>query len=119
MKRILIVKVTSLGDIVETQPVVTDLRRAFPSAKIDWAADAAFADIIRWNPAVDRVLSAPLRNFKKARSWSDLRTLLLPSATCGPRSTTPCWIFTAYTRARSSRSWPGGAAAMGIKTRIW
>lgn len=75
MKRILIVKVTSLGDIVETQPVVSDLRRAFPSAKIDWAADAAFAEIIRWNPAVDRVVSAPLRQFKKARSWAGLRDI--------------------------------------------
>jgi heptosyltransferase I len=75
MKRILIVKVTSLGDIVETQPVVSDLRRAFPEAKVDWAADAAFADIIRWNPEVDRVLSAPLRKFKKARSWNDLKEI--------------------------------------------
>jgi heptosyltransferase I len=73
MKRILIVKVTSLGDIVETLPVVSDLRRAFPSAKIDWAADAVFADIIRWNAGVDRVLSAPLRKFKKARNWNDLK----------------------------------------------
>jgi heptosyltransferase I len=75
MKRILIVKVTSLGDIVETLPVVSDLRRAFPSAKIDWAADAAFADIIRWNGGVDRVLSAPLRKFKKARNWNDLKDI--------------------------------------------
>ncbi|BAN25551.1 lipopolysaccharide heptosyltransferase I [Caballeronia insecticola] len=75
MKRILIVKVTSLGDIVETLPVVSDLRRAFPSAKVDWAADAAFADIIRWNPGVDRVLSAPLRKFKKARNWNDLKDI--------------------------------------------
>ncbi|KMY85136.1 Lipopolysaccharide heptosyltransferase I [Candidatus Paraburkholderia calva] len=75
MKRILIVKVTSLGDIVETLPVVSDLRCAFPSAKIDWAADAAFADIIRWNPGVDRVLSAPLRKFKRARNWNDLKEI--------------------------------------------
>jgi heptosyltransferase I len=75
MKRILIVKVTSLGDIVETLPVVSDLRRAFPSAKIDWAADAAFADIIRWSRGVDRVLSAPLRKFKKARNWNDLKEI--------------------------------------------
>lgn len=73
MKRILIVKVTSLGDIVETQPVVSDLRRVYPDAQIDWAADAAFADIIRWNSRVDRVLSAPLRKFKKARNWDDLK----------------------------------------------
>ena len=75
MKRILIVKVTSLGDIVETLPVVSDLRRACPSAQVDWAADAAFADIIRWNPAVSRVLSAPLRKFKKARNWNDLKDI--------------------------------------------
>ncbi|KNH05139.1 putative lipopolysaccharide heptosyltransferase I [Candidatus Burkholderia brachyanthoides] len=75
MKRILIVKVTSLGDIVETLPVVSDLRRAFPSAKIDWAADAAFVDIIRWNPGVDRVLSAPLRKFKRARNCNDLKEI--------------------------------------------
>lgn len=75
MKRILIVKVTSLGDIVETLPVVSDLQRAFPSAKIDWAADAAFADIIRWNTEVDRVLAAPLRKFKKARSLADLKDI--------------------------------------------
>ncbi|MDR5762545.1 lipopolysaccharide heptosyltransferase I [Caballeronia sp. LZ035] len=75
MKRILIVKVTSLGDIVETLPVVSDLRRAFPSARVDWSADAAFADIIRWNPGVDRVLSAPLRKFKKARNWNDLKEI--------------------------------------------
>ncbi|SAK52904.1 lipopolysaccharide heptosyltransferase-1 [Caballeronia calidae] len=75
MKRILIVKVTSLGDIVETLPVVSDLRRAFPDAKVDWAADAAFADIIRWNPGVDRVLSAPLRKFKKARNLNDLKEI--------------------------------------------
>ncbi|WP_244829531.1 lipopolysaccharide heptosyltransferase I [Caballeronia sp. TF1N1] len=75
MKRILIVKVTSLGDIVETLPVVSDLRRAFPSAKVDWAADAAFADIIRWSQGVDRVLSAPLRKFKKARNWNDLKEI--------------------------------------------
>src|ERR1700709_57318 len=75
MKRIVICMVTSLGDIVEARAVVSDLRRAFPSARIDWAADAAFADIIRWNPAVDRVLSAPLRKFKKARSWADLKDI--------------------------------------------
>ncbi|HEY4801367.1 MAG TPA: lipopolysaccharide heptosyltransferase I, partial [Paraburkholderia sp.] len=69
MKRVLIVKVTSLGDIVEALPVVADVQRAFPGVKVDWAADEAFADIVRWNAGVDRVLCAPLRRFKKARRW--------------------------------------------------
>jgi heptosyltransferase-1 len=68
MKRILIVKITSLGDVVMAQPVVSDLRRAFPGVIIDWATDAAFADIPTWNPDVSQVFSAPLRQFKKMRN---------------------------------------------------
>ncbi|MGQ7938997.1 lipopolysaccharide heptosyltransferase I [Paraburkholderia sp. D1E] len=75
MNRILIVKVTSLGDIVHGQPVVSDLHRAFPGIKVDWAADAAFADILRWNPGIDRVLCAPLRKFKKQRSVDSLKAI--------------------------------------------
>ncbi|MFP3648329.1 lipopolysaccharide heptosyltransferase I, partial [Paraburkholderia sp. SIMBA_054] len=75
MKRILIVKVTSLGDLVHGQPVVADLHRAFPGVKIDWAADASFADVPRWNAGIDRVLCAPLRGFKKNRSGAELKAI--------------------------------------------
>ncbi len=75
MKRILIVKVTSLGDVVEAQPVVADIKRAFPGVKVDWAVDEMFADIARWNTGIDRVLCAPLRRFKKARSLADIRSI--------------------------------------------
>ncbi|MEJ0003951.1 MAG: lipopolysaccharide heptosyltransferase I [Pararobbsia sp.] len=75
MKRILIVKVTALGDIIQAQPVVADLHRAFPGVEIDWAADELFADVARWNPRIHRVLSAPLKQFKKARSLADLRAI--------------------------------------------
>lgn len=57
------------------QPVVADLHRAFPGIKIDWAVDAAFADVPRWNPGIDRVLGAPLRGFKKNRSGGDLKAI--------------------------------------------
>jgi heptosyltransferase I len=75
MKRILIVKVTSLGDIVQAQPVVDDLRRAFPGVKVDWAADEMFVDVARWNVGIDRTLCAPLRRFKKTRNWRDLKAI--------------------------------------------
>src|ERR1700761_3867731 len=75
MKRILIVKVTALGDIIQAQPIVADLHRAFPGIEIDWAADELFADVARWNPGINRVLSAPLKQFKKARSIADLRAI--------------------------------------------
>ncbi|KWR89704.1 lipopolysaccharide heptosyltransferase I [Cupriavidus sp. IDO] len=75
MKRILIVKLTSLGDMVFTQPLVADLQRAFPGVKIDWIADSYCADVPRWNPNIDRVIAAPLRAVKKSRKWSDLRAI--------------------------------------------
>jgi heptosyltransferase-1 len=75
MKRILIVKVTALGDIIQAQPVVEDLHRAFPGVEVDWAADEMFADVARWNPRIRCVHSAPLKKFKKARSMADLRAI--------------------------------------------
>ena len=73
MKRILIVKVTSLGDIVQALPVIADIKRAFPGVQVDWAADEAFAEVVHWSQSVDRVLCAPLRRFKKARRWADFK----------------------------------------------
>jgi len=75
MKRVLIVKVTSLGDIVQALPVVADIKRAFPGVQVDWAADEAFAELVHWSESVDRVLCAPLRRFKKARRWSDFKAI--------------------------------------------
>jgi heptosyltransferase I len=75
MKRVLIVKVTSLGDIVQALPVVADIKRAYPGVQVDWAADEAFAEVATWSQSVDRVLCAPLRRFKKARRWADFRSI--------------------------------------------
>lgn len=72
MNRILVIKITSLGDMVHTLPLISDLRRAYPEAKIDWVADASCADIPSWAVGVDRVIAPPLRQFKKQRN---LRTL--------------------------------------------
>ena len=77
MKRILLIKITSLGDMVHTLPLLYDLRRAYPGAKIDWVADASCADIPRWAVGVDRVIAPPLRQFKKnGKKWRDLRGIL-------------------------------------------
>ncbi|WP_153099637.1 lipopolysaccharide heptosyltransferase I [Paraburkholderia hayleyella] len=75
MKRVLVVKVTSLGDVIQAQPVVADIQRAFPGVKVDWAVDEAFAEVTQWNQGIDRVLCAPLRRFKKARHWADFQAI--------------------------------------------
>lgn len=75
VKRILIVKVTSLGDVVQTLPVVADLHREFPGVTVDWAVDESCAEVVHWHPGVSNVLCAPLRRFKKLRNGGDLKAI--------------------------------------------
>lgn len=63
--RVLIVKTSSLGDIVHTLPAVTDARRALPFVKFDWVAEEAFAEIPGWHPAVINVIPVALRRWRK------------------------------------------------------
>ncbi len=76
MKHILLLKLTSLGDMAQTLPLVADLRHQYPDAKIDWVVDTYCADIPRWTIGVDRVIEVPLRRFKKKRTWSDFRAIV-------------------------------------------
>src|SRR5581483_11707462 len=63
--RLLIVKTSSLGDIVHTLPAVTDAARALPGLRCDWLAERAFAEIPAWHPAVERVIQCDLRGWRR------------------------------------------------------
>lgn len=75
--RILIVKTSSLGDVIHALPVVTDLRRAYPRLAIDWCVEEGFAAIPRLHPEVDRVLPVAVRRWRKAllsvATWAEMR----------------------------------------------
>ena len=64
--RILLVKTSSLGDVIHNLPVVSDLRRTFPEARIDWCVEEAFADIPRLHPDVDNVIPVAIRRWRKS-----------------------------------------------------
>ncbi len=64
--RILLIKTSSLGDVIHNLPVVSDLRRSFPEAHIDWCVEEAFADIPRLHPEIDTVIPVALRRWRKA-----------------------------------------------------
>lgn len=66
MPRILLVKTSSLGDVVHNLPVASDVRRHMPAAHIDWVVEAAFAEIPRLHPAVHRVIPVALRRWRRA-----------------------------------------------------
>lgn len=63
--RILIVKLSSLGDVVQTLPVLKDIERVFPDARVDWVVEEAFADLLRSLPALDRVLVCAQRRWRR------------------------------------------------------
>ncbi len=63
--RILLVKTSSLGDVIHNLPVVSDLRRHFPQAIIDWCVEENFAAIPRLHPAVDRIIPVAVRRWRK------------------------------------------------------
>ena len=67
--RILVVKLSSLGDVVHLAPAVTDLRERRPGARIAWAVEGPYADIVRLHPGVDEVIPVGLRAVRD-RPWS-------------------------------------------------
>jgi len=66
MPRILIVKTSSLGDVVHQCPAVSDVRRHLPGAAIDWVVEEAFADVAAMHRAVRRVIPVALRRWRTA-----------------------------------------------------
>ncbi|HTH50481.1 MAG TPA: lipopolysaccharide heptosyltransferase I [Pyrinomonadaceae bacterium] len=63
--RVLIVRLSAMGDIVHTLPAITDASRARPDVTFDWLVDEAFADLPRLHPAIERVIPAAFKRYKK------------------------------------------------------
>src|SRR5688572_31005808 len=55
--RIGIVKPSALGDIVHALPVLTALRRRFPSAHLTWVVNSAYEPLLRGHPDLDATLA--------------------------------------------------------------
>jgi heptosyltransferase I len=71
--RILIVKLSSLGDVVHAMPVVHDILQAHPGAVIDWVVEPGFAPLVRRVDGVDQVIECSLRKWRKAWWTGDVR----------------------------------------------
>jgi heptosyltransferase-1 len=63
--RVLIVKVSSLGDIIHTLPAVTDSHRAHKDLVFDWVVEENFAEVPAWHPAVDKVIPVAIRRWRR------------------------------------------------------
>jgi heptosyltransferase-1 len=63
--RILIIKTSSLGDIIHTLPALTDVKKHFQTLHCDWVVEEAFSEIPTWHPAVNRVIPVAIRRWRK------------------------------------------------------
>lgn len=70
--RILIVKLSSLGDVVHTLPVVADIHATRPDAVIDWVVEPAFAPLLRRVDGIAEVIECDLRRWTRAGWWRPL-----------------------------------------------
>jgi heptosyltransferase-1 len=65
MKKCLIIKTSSLGDVLHTLPALTEARKNIPDMRFDWVVEKAFAEIPGWHDAIDEVLEVEVRKWRK------------------------------------------------------
>jgi len=73
-ERILVIKLRAIGDVVLATPVVDNLKRRFPRARLSFLTEAASADVLRWNPFLDELIVLPVRRWARAGflgSWRE------------------------------------------------
>lgn len=76
--RILLVKTSSMGDLVHNMPMVADIRHRFPGAVIDWVAEESFVEIACMSQDVTRVIPVALRRWRRhlfnLQTWKEIRS---------------------------------------------
>jgi heptosyltransferase-1 len=65
MRRILLVRLSSLGDVLHTFPAVTDLARARPDAALDWVVEEGYVPLLGMHSAVARAIPFALRRWRR------------------------------------------------------
>lgn len=77
MMNVLIVRTSSMGDLIHTYPALTDLAAHIPELSLTWLAEEGFADIAALHPAVDKVVPIAWRRWRRqvfrASTWDEVR----------------------------------------------
>src|SRR5690242_11875031 len=76
-RRILLIKLSAVGDVIHTIPVLNKLRRRYPRAQIDWLIRPQIAELIRHHPGLSNVLPFSRAQFNRPLStaWPAIRSL--------------------------------------------
>ena len=73
MKSVLLIKLTSLGDLIHALPALSDAKRARPEVEFDWVIDENFQEIATWHPAVRGVFTTNHRKWREALAHPSTR----------------------------------------------
>ena len=71
--KILLVRVSSLGDVLHNLPMVADLLRRHPGATVDWVVEEGYVSLVRLNPHVRRIIPWALRRWRKTLGKKETR----------------------------------------------
>lgn len=63
--KVLLVKMSSMGDLLHTFPALTDARNHIPDIRFDWLVEEAFTEIPRWHPSVANIIPVALRRWRQ------------------------------------------------------
>lgn len=74
--KILLVRLSSMGDLIHTLPAIEDLARQCPDVELHWLCEAGFADIARLHPFVKKIHVMKWRQWRKhlfqAETWREM-----------------------------------------------
>lgn len=75
--KVLLVKTSSLGDVVHTFPALAEAKQAIPELTVDWVVEEAFAELVQINPLVNRVLPVAWRRWRRVlgrlATWREIK----------------------------------------------
>ena len=71
--KILLVRVSSLGDVLHNLPMVADLLRRHPGATVDWVVEEGYVSLVRLNPHVRKIIPWALRRWRKSLGKAETR----------------------------------------------
>ena len=66
--KILVIRLSAIGDTIHTLPMVNALRKTYPDAQIDWLVEDKASLFVENNPLVDNVFVVPMKKWKKQKN---------------------------------------------------
>lgn len=71
---VLLIKTSSMGDLIHTLPALTDAVNAIPKINFDWVVETPFVEIPNWHPRVQKVIPVALRRWRKKIFTAETRS---------------------------------------------